>query len=421
MSSMNHLHRTRLTLTLKRFFKKKEIAGLAPGQDREPETDNTFQHTDLRLKSKFFPVWDKGNNVDVFIQLVLKDFKELTACSFKHNLTLKEKKRCEFLKNNFDLVVKQTDKGGGVVVMSREYYLKEAHRLLDDNITYKVLANDPTAIYKEELRVLITEGKESGILTAKEFDFLFSEFSVIALFYILPKIHKSLDAPPGRPIISGIDSQTSNLSKYIDFFLQPVVKKTRSYLKDTSHILRDLERINWEAGMMFATIDVTSLYTSIPHQKGVEAIKRALDEDGSLSIDQIEFLLKSILFILEHNFFWFENKFYLQICGPAMGTRFAPSYANLYMHCWECDEIWPKAGMGASLVLWRRFIDDIIIIWKGGQQSLIEFISSLDNNPYNLKFTSNISDSAIDFLHLTIYIKENKIETKTFFKRTDSN
>ncbi|CAH2301946.1 Hypothetical predicted protein, partial [Pelobates cultripes] len=39
-------------------------------------------------------------------------------------------------------------------------------------------------------------------------------------FYYLPKIHKRLENPPGRPIISGIGSLTSNISQYVDFFLQ---------------------------------------------------------------------------------------------------------------------------------------------------------------------------------------------------------
>uniref|UniRef100_A0A8C5LU34 Reverse transcriptase domain-containing protein n=1 Tax=Leptobrachium leishanense TaxID=445787 RepID=A0A8C5LU34_9ANUR len=305
--------------------------------------------------------------------------------------------------------------------MSREYYLKEAYRLLRDENTYKILKQDPTAIFKEELKVLLEKGKDLKILNSKEFDFLFSEFSKIALFYFLPKVHKHLNAPPGRPIISGIDSLTNHLSSYIDHFLQPLVKNTRSYLKDTSHILRELKKINWEPDMLFATIDVSSLYTSIPHDKGIESIKKVLTEKSSLPLDQIDFLLDSIKFILEHNFFWFESQFFLQVCGTAMGTRFAPSYANLFMSCWECDVIWPKMVEGAGLVLWKRFIDDVVIIWKGGRNSLEDFISSLDDNEYNLKFTSHIDDHQIDFLDLTLYIKNNNIETKTFFKKTDAN
>ena len=35
--------------------------------------------------------------------------------------------------------------------------------------------------------------------------------------------------------------------------------------------------------------------------------------------------------VLKHNVFEFDEKFYLQIQGTAMGTKMAPAYANLFM------------------------------------------------------------------------------------------
>ena len=41
------------------------------------------------------------------------------------------------------------------------------------------------------------------------------------LFYRLPKIHKKFDLfSPLRPIVSGFDSCTCNLSKFVDSFLK---------------------------------------------------------------------------------------------------------------------------------------------------------------------------------------------------------
>ena len=56
------------------------------------------------------------------------------------------------------------------------------------------------------------------------------------LFYGLPKVHKK-DVPL-HPIVSGCDSPTDNLSKYITHFIQPLVTHFPSCIKDTKHFLR---------------------------------------------------------------------------------------------------------------------------------------------------------------------------------------
>uniref|UniRef100_A0A8C5LSF6 Reverse transcriptase domain-containing protein n=1 Tax=Leptobrachium leishanense TaxID=445787 RepID=A0A8C5LSF6_9ANUR len=403
-------------LTRKRFFLKK---GINVSTINEESVD-AFTHSGLKAKSDFYPIWEKGHNIKVFMDLILKDFDQLESKPFKQNLSFKERQACKELKANHQLVIKQADKGGGTVVMSREFYMQESLRLLGDRDTYQVLKKNPTVEFIKELESLLVKGKQDGILREEEFNFLFNNKCKTAIFYFIPKIHKNQQNPPGRPIISGIDSLTCHLSHYIDGYLQPLVQKTESYLRDTNHLLEELAKVIWEDGLCMATVDVASLYTSIPHLKGVDEVTKCLVKDGSLVPAQIFFLAEAMKFVLKHNYFWFENTFYLQVCGTAMGTRFAPGYANLYMHSWEHQHVWSGVA-GGDLVLWRRFIDDVIIIWRGDEISLRNFVESLNTNEYNLKFTSNINKQTIDFLDLTIYIKNGKIETKTFFKDTDTN
>ncbi|CAH2313023.1 Hypothetical predicted protein, partial [Pelobates cultripes] len=65
-----------------------------------------------------------------------------------------------------------------------------------------------------------------------------------------------------------------------------------------------------------------------------------LERENTMPQDQIDFLIEGIDLILNNNYFWFKDGFYLQKRGTAMGTRFAPSYANLYMAEWEERYIW---------------------------------------------------------------------------------
>ena len=131
------------------------------------------------------------------------------------------------------------------------------------------------------------------------------------LFYLLPKIHKKNN--PGRPIVSACDSPTEKISLYLDTFLQPLAQKTDSYIKDTTHFLRNLNKlgkINKDA--LLVTIDVTSLYTNIPHRDGIRASKEVLDRRTTQE-PKTWVLLCLLHFILTKTAFKFDYKFYEQI------------------------------------------------------------------------------------------------------------
>lgn len=136
-------------------------------------------------------------------------------------------------------------------------------------------------------------------------------------------MHKCTKNPPGRPIIAGIGSLTSNLSQYIDKHLQ------KFYLRDTTSLIQEVQTIEWKSDYQWATLDVTSLYTNIPHDKGILCIKTFLDMDVLMPNRQFFFIHDSIEFILKHNYFNFNGQIFIQTTGTAMGTRFAPSFANM--------------------------------------------------------------------------------------------
>lgn len=109
--------------------------------------------------------------------------------------------------------------------------------LLNDPTTYQLLPSDLTTIYKNELEGLLSGAKAEGIITDKEYGYLNITYPIIPLIYYLPKIHKGQLKPPARPIVSGINSITSHLSAYIDFFLQNYVQKMQSYLRDSQSLI----------------------------------------------------------------------------------------------------------------------------------------------------------------------------------------
>ena len=133
-----------------------------------------------------------------------------------------------------------------------------------------------------------------------------------------------------------------------------------SYVKDTSDFIRKVEDYHSNKDFYLVTMDVTPLYTNIPNHEGITAIYRTLIEnryDGQVPLTQL------LEFVLHMNNFTFNGDNYLQIGGTAMGTRLAPSYANLFMGYFEKKML---AGAPHKPELYLRFIDDIISSWRRG-------------------------------------------------------
>ncbi|XDV25342.1 hypothetical protein PO909_029268 [Leuciscus waleckii] len=103
------------------------------------------------------------------------------------------------------VIIKPADKGGGIVLMPRESYDQEVQRQLNYDDFYVKLNGDPTQSFKKDI---------DGFL--KDFcqdDQNWIEYPVRPVLYVLPKVHKTLSNPTGRPIVSCIGSLREPLSR----------------------------------------------------------------------------------------------------------------------------------------------------------------------------------------------------------------
>ena len=162
------------------------------------------------------------------------------------------------------------------MVLNRQHYILEAHRQLSIKEHYKKLHLDPTKEFKIEYDQMLHLWKNNELIDEDEFRYLTVGHPVTRTIYFLPKIHKSMTNPPGRPIVSSIGSLLENTSRFSDTFLHQYVTALPSYLRDTTDFLNRINGIPWQNGYLMATVDVVSLYTSINHDQGVHAAKHFL-------------------------------------------------------------------------------------------------------------------------------------------------
>ena len=207
----------------------------------------------------------------------------------------------------------------------------------------------------------------------------------------------------------------------MDRFLNPLVKEAKSYIKDTNDFIQKIDALpHLNKNTLIASLDVTSLYTCIPNNEGIKACEKFLRQSRSEWFKPSNSsLLKLLHMFLHMNNFQFNVKNFLQLGGVSMGTRTAPSFANLFMRHLEERLI---EGHDLKPRVWYRFVDDIFLIWEHGEEKLHNWVKYLNNAHSTKKFTLEYSKKEINFLDTMVKKnKENKLYTDLYTKKTDTN
>jgi len=123
-----------------------------------------------------------------------------------------------------------------------------------------------------------------------------------------------------------------------------------------------------------------------------------------------EEILELLKIALTHNDFQFAGRFFLQIMGTAMGKRFAPSLANIYMRRFDQQAQQAQGGRPEN---YNRFLDDIFFTWRHGPQQLEEFEKYINGLIPGIKINLTYKQTNIEFLDLVTYKKYNNDHTAT--------
>ena len=142
-----------------------------------------------------------------------------------------------------------------------------------------------------------------------------------------------------QPIVADPTCPTCRLSNLVDILLKPFlihIKSLKTILIKDNHVKDNLDFLakcarenKWDT--ILTTFDVEGLYSNIPLEYGPAAIEYWLDKFPK-SLHPIlfeEFVLESVTFILENNNLNFDNEYFNQIKGMAIGTIFTPTFATL--------------------------------------------------------------------------------------------
>ena len=332
------------------------------------------------------------------------------------------------IKNDF-IVIKKADKGSAIVVMDIQDYIDEAMRQLSDRKYYRKISKPEFPKNSVKIQKILRD-LDKKFLSDKEKAYLTPDLNPRPrCLYLLPKVHKTMDKwskpgimPPGRPIVSDCSSESYHISEYIDSFLQPLASKHPSFLKDTQDFLEKIRRQCVNSNSFLVSMDIDSLYTNIDNTSGLLAVKKAfLKYPAENRPDNA--LLDLLKISLEGNDFEFNNEIFLQIHGTAMGKKFAPSYANIFVADWE-ERALEKCPLKPEC-FWR-FLDDIFCVWNHSKKEFFEFVEILNSVDPSIRVKVEIHEKEMNFLDTTIYKGNlfnhcNILDSKVYSKPTDTH
>ena len=237
--------------------------------------------------------------------------------------------------------------------------------------------------------------------------------------YELPKVHK--EQIPMRPIVSTIGSPTYRLAKELSRILTSLLGKNSYTVMNSSDFVHRIRDVHIDQGDQLISLDVTSLFTQVPVDDALNVLKEKLNDDRtqeertSIPVAQVMQLTE---LCLRSTYFQFQNQFYEQTDGAAMGSPLSPIIANLFM-----EHIEEKAITTAPFKpsLWIHYVDDTVI-WPHGPAPLKRFHEHLNQQCPSIQFTMETEDDGkIPFLDVLITRNGTQLSTSVYRKPTHTD
>ncbi|XP_018311528.1 uncharacterized protein [Mycetomoellerius zeteki] len=314
-----------------------------------------------------------------------KEYKENLTKPPPPNITRQERLALQDLNRDTDIIVLPADKGNTTVVINTSDYKKKMKNLLSDK-AYKKLDKDPTNTIAQKTKTLVEESN----IPSKTKSTLKPANSLPPRLYRLPKVHKP--NIPFRPIVSAIHSPTYSLSRFLAQTLQPLTGKTESYITNSTDFIKKIQKIRLHPTDLLVSFDVESLFTQVPIKDTLNIIKASHKVPSDL-IPLIEHCLTT-------TYFSYNNQFYEQTSGAAMGSPISPVIANIFMEHFE------KEALGKTPKkpeVWFRYVDDTFVIWRHGRAELRKFLIFLNKQHPNIHFTMDIEENGkLPFLDVLV-------------------
>ncbi|CAF1475610.1 unnamed protein product, partial [Adineta steineri] len=346
--------------------------------------------------------------------------KLFTRAQYEYRL-VKSTQR-EIKKSN--VVIRPTDKSKLLHLGSSNDYHQKALQYMQETNAYREITSGINPCYEHVQKVLavidpMLKNSEINLKLWKQSMRPHINTTELAYLYTIPKPHKI--GTPLRPIVSSIKAAATGVSHFLDLLLRPIfdrVAEETTYINGIEFVRR-MESYQHSGRLLpttlFVTFDVSNLYTMIPRDGAILALQKFFGKQADnrriheMTIDTITKLAR---LVLDTNSFLFENKYYQQIRGGAMGSPFTMTLANIYMLEWEQPLVEYQNNHNK---LYGRYIDDVFMTTNLSFDQIKSQLDMTNNRDNNIKISYSIG-STVEFLDVLVENKGGQLRTAVFHK-----
>ena len=341
------------------------------------------------------------------------------------NLPPSEFKALKHLSKNKNIVIQKADNGNTVVILDKFSYISAIEDILNDNSKFSKLdipaGKEINHIVNLEKRITsaLKLLKDKEIIDKSTYKSIKPIGSRPGILYGSGKIHKETrnGLPPFRPILSAIDTPTCKLAKFLLKFLTPSTANEYTVI-DSFHFEEEI--CQQDSNLHIASLDVDSLFTNIPLDETIDICVDNLYNDNGNPPNIPKHDFRNLLNIAtKESLFMFNNKYYKQVDGVAMGSPLGPALANIFMCSFESKWL-PDCPNDFKPVFYRRYVDDIFVLFSSPDHA-DKFKEYLSSKHPNINFSiEKEKDSCLPFLDVNIFRENEKFATNVCRKKTFS-
>ena len=284
------------------------------------------------------------------------------------NITNVDKKTIKDLKEK-DVICLPSDKGTEFCIIQKDRYSQAALDHLNDSNTYQKVPRMTAKTVENKVNLVwknICSRNKFPPFVVKSF---VASNTELPKFYHLIKTHKTGPDIKIRPIVSNINGPTQWISWLLSKTLKPLLTSVPTHLENSYELIeriQDGDSNNNKTLPYPCSLDVVSLYTSIPIQ---EAIDNTVDriEHGTFHLSRLD-VAELLNATLNNMYFTFEDRIFRQTKGLPMGSSVSGILAILFM-----DKLEKIALSSYRLISpYKRYIDDIYLLPRHHEQSTPE-------------------------------------------------
>lgn len=258
-----------------------------------------------------------------------------------------------FLKNNRDVMVSNSDKGGVTIISRKSEYYAKIRELLSDSNSFEIIDRDPTKLIQGRVNRLLDKLYHASYISDQVKKNLKTWNTIPPRLFGQIKYHK-----PGNPIrliVSTIDSAAYKISRFLATILRKAFTP-KFRIKNSQQFIRTIRKTRITKGNVLVSYDVVNCFGTIPTALALSIIERDFHMIEQVTPIPKESFLQMLKLCLEQaNYFVFADKFYRQKLGMFMGSSLAPILVERVI-----EHIVESAIRDLNITpdFWNTYVDD---------------------------------------------------------------